>query len=122
MFPANSVLAVPGVAIVGAIIGAVGGLTGGIALVASGPGICRNRIIASLAAGAGAATIPLAVTLWILIRDWPGAGRYVSTAASLIAFASGAALGPLAAAGKTGWSRRGSDGPPASSAHSCGAV
>lgn len=122
MFPAGSPLAVPLAAAIGAIIGAAGGLTGGVALVACGPVVRRSRIVASLAAGAGAAAIPLAMTLWIVIRHWPGGSGYVAIAASLIALASGAGLGPLAAAGKTGWSRRRSDGPPASPAHPGGAA
>lgn len=122
MVPLNSAGAVPLAAVVGAIMGAVGGLTGGVALVACGPVVGRSRVIASLAAGAGAAAIPLAVTVWVLIRRWPGNGGNAGIAASLIAFASGAGLGPPAVAGKTGWSRRRSDRPPASPAHPGGAA
>jgi hypothetical protein len=122
MIPASSALAVPLVAGIGAIAGAAGGLTGGVALVACGTMVRRSRVIASLVTGGGAAAIPLAVTLWILIRHWPGSSGPVWIAATLIALASGAGLGPLAVAGKTGWSRRRGDGPPASLAHPGGAA
>ena len=122
MFPASSALAVPFAAVAGAIVGAAGGLADGAALVACGPVARRSRVIAGLVAGAGAAAIPLAVTAWVLIRRWPGGSGHVSIAASVIAFAGGAGLGPLAAAGKTGRSRRGSGRPPAPGAHLGGAA
>jgi hypothetical protein len=100
----GNLLAVPFTVVVGAIIGAVGGLTGGLALIACGPAVCRSRALASLVTGTGASAIPFAVTVWILARHWAG-GANLAIASTLIAFASGAGFGPLAAAGVGGWTR-----------------
>jgi hypothetical protein len=122
MSPIGSALIVPLTVLAGAIAGALVGLTGGLALLACRPAVRRSRVIASLVAGAGAAVVPLAVMLWVLIRHWPGDSGDVSIAASLIALASGAGLGPLAVAGKTGWSRHRNDTPAASATDPGGAA
>ena len=101
---ASNLLPVPFTVVVGAIIGAVGGVTGGLALIAAGPAVCRSRAFTSVVTGAGASAIPLAVTVWILARHWASGGN-LAIASTLIAFASGAGLGPLAAVGKGGWTR-----------------